>query len=218
MDAETYNQWYETPRGQWIAQREVELLLRGLQPHPGESLLDVGCGTGYFTRALASAIGGPTTGVDISPDMVAYARRRETASASYVLADARSLPYAAASFDLVVSIAALCFVEEERAAVQELVRVARRRVAMGLLNRRSVLWFRKGRNGGSGSYQGAHWHTTAEAAELFEGLPVKNVHVRTAVHLPGGGRLAQCAEPVWPQWLRTGAFVLVVADISRDSA
>jgi ubiquinone/menaquinone biosynthesis C-methylase UbiE len=68
MEAETYDRWYETPRGRWIGQREVALLLGELQPRPGESLLDVGCGTGFFTRALASAIGGPATGVDINPE------------------------------------------------------------------------------------------------------------------------------------------------------
>lgn len=113
MDAETYDRWYETPRGRWIGQREVALVLGELQPRPGESLLDVGCGTGFFTRALASAIGGPVTGVDINPEWVAYARRRSLTDVSYEVADARALPYAAASFDLVVSIAALCFIEEE---------------------------------------------------------------------------------------------------------
>ncbi|AMN45745.1 methyltransferase [Steroidobacter denitrificans] len=211
-DAETYDQWYETPRGRWIGQRELALLLGELQPGSGESLLDVGCGTGFFTRALASAIGGPVTGVDINPEWVAYARRQGAGKASYVIADARALPYEAASFDLVVSIAALCFIEEERAAVREMVRVAGRRVAIGLLNRRSLLWLWKGRRGGRGAYGGARWHTTREAADLFTGLPVRLLRVQTAIHLPGGGRLARILERLWPQWVHTGAFILVVAD------
>jgi SAM-dependent methyltransferase len=212
MDAETYDQWCETPRGRWIGQREVALLLEELQPRPGESLLDVGCGTGFFTRALGAAIGGPVTGVDINPEWVAYARRRNAAKVSYEVADARALPYVDASFDLVVSIAALCFIEEEREAVREMLRVARRRVAIGLLNRRSLLWLRKGRNGGRGGYRGARWHTTREAADLLGGLPVQRLRVRTAIHLPGGGWLAWVMERLWPQWLHTGAFILVIAD------
>jgi SAM-dependent methyltransferase len=212
MDAETYDRWYETPRGRWIGQREVALLLGELQPRPGESLLDVGCGTGFFTRALASTMAGTVIGVDINAEWVEYARRRNTANVSYEVADARALPYRAASFDLVVSIAALCFIEEERTAVREMLRVARRRVAIGLLNRRSLLWLRKGRNGGRGGYRGARWHTTSEAADLFAGLPVQRLRVRTAIHLPGGGRLARAMERLWPQWLHTGAFILVVAD------
>lgn len=212
MDAEAYDQWYETPRGLWIGERELALLLGELQPGSEESLLDVGCGTGFFTRAFASATGGPVTGVDINPEWVAYARHQGTCKASYEVADARALPYEAASFDLVVSVTALCFIEEERAAVREMVRVAGRRVAIGLLNRRSLLWLWKGRRGGRGAYRGARWHTPSEAADLFAGLPVHLLRVQTAIHLPGGGRLARIVERLWPEWVHTGAFILVVAD------
>lgn len=216
MDAETYDRWYETAYGRWIGKQEVALLLEELQPRDGESLLDVGCGTGYFTRALAAATGAPVTGIDINPDWIAYARRRNSTNVTYEVADARALPYEAASFDLVMSITALCFIEEERAAVREMLRVARRRVAIGLLNRHSLLWFRKGRNGGRGGYRGARWHTTSEAINLFAGLPVRNLRVRTAIHLPGSGRYARLAERLWPQWLYTGAFILVVADTAAS--
>ena len=77
MDAATYDRWYETPRGQWIGQREAALVLDGLQPRSGESLLDVGCGTGYFSRAIADAIDVHVVAVDIRPDGVAYARGRD---------------------------------------------------------------------------------------------------------------------------------------------
>ena len=222
MDAETYEQWYATPQGRWIGQREVALLLEELQPRPGESLLDVGCGTGFFTRALAAAIEGPVAGVDINPEWLAYARGQQTANVSYEVADVRALPFAAKSFDLVASVTALCFVAEERVAVSEMLRVARRRVAIGLLNRRSLLWLRNGRNGGRSGYRGARWHTVREATELFAGLPVQRIRVRTAIHFPGGGRLARILERVWPQWLHTGAFILVVAemgeaDVKRDA-
>ena len=208
-----YDRWYETPRGQWIGQRETALLLAALQPRPGESLLDVGCGTGFFTRAVAPAITGPVTGVDINPEWVAYARRRDPGGAAYDVADARALPYGDDSFDLVVSIAALCFIEEERAAVGEMIRVARRRIAIGLLNRRSLLWLLKGRSGGRGGYRGARWHTAGEAQELFRRLPVQHLRVRTCIHIPSSARLARVTERLWPPWLPTGAFLLAVADI-----
>lgn len=213
MKAETYDRWYETPRGRWIGQREVDLILGALQPRPGESLLDVGCGTGYFTRALGSAIGGPTSGIDVNQEWLAYAHRRRSDKVSYGIADARALPYRAASFDLVVSIASLCFIEDQRAAIREMIRVARRRIAIGLLNRRSLLWLQKGRSGGHGGYRGARWHTTHEAADLLAGLPVRELRVQTAIHLPRGGQLAQQAERLWPRWMHTGAFIVVVGDV-----
>jgi len=93
MDAESYDRWYETSRGRWIGQREAELVVETLQPRPGESLLDVGCGAGFFTRTLAGATDGQVVGVDINPDSVEYARGRDAGKASYEVADARALPY-----------------------------------------------------------------------------------------------------------------------------
>jgi protein-L-isoaspartate O-methyltransferase len=84
MDAATYDRWYETPRGQWIGQREVSLVLDCLQPRPGESILDVGCGTGYFTRAIAESIDGKMVAADIKPEWVAYARGRDAGRSSYM--------------------------------------------------------------------------------------------------------------------------------------
>jgi SAM-dependent methyltransferase len=215
MDAQSYDRWYETSRGRWIGRREAELVVETLQPRAGESLLDVGCGTGFFTRTLASAAGGRVTGVDINPEWVEYARGRDAGGASYEVADARALPYPNASFDLVVSIAALCFIEEDAVAAREIVRVARRRFAIGLLNRRSALWLQKGRGGGRGGYRGAHWHTVREARRLFRDLPVRNLLVRTAIQVPSGGRFAQFVERLWPASVGTGAFILVGGDVTQ---
>jgi SAM-dependent methyltransferase len=183
-------------------------------PQPGESLLDVGCGTGYFTRGLARLLGGPVSGIDINPAWVAYAAQRDDPGIDWLVGDARALPFRDKSFDLAVSITALCFIDDERQAVREMLRVARRRVALGLLNRRSLLWREKGRRGGKGAYRGARWHTPGEAIALFHGLPVIRVRIRTAVWLPGGGWLARNTERFWPAPLHGGAFLLVVADLA----
>lgn len=214
-DAEEYDRWYETPRGLWIGQRELELILAALQARPGESLLDVGCGTGFFTRALGRAIDGPITGVDVNSSWVAYARRRDPVRAAYEVADARALPYEDRRFDLVISIAALCFIEDELAAVRSMVRIARRRVVIGLLNRRSILWLQKGRKGGRGGYRGARWHTAAQAQALFRGLAVPSLHVRSAIVVPSGGWFARTIERLWPRRFGAGSFILVVADVSN---
>jgi SAM-dependent methyltransferase len=217
MDAESYDRWYETPRGRWIGQREAALVLQYLQPRPGESLLDVGCGTGFFTRTLAASLVGRVAGVDINPEWVEYARHRDAGKISYEVADARALPYANASFDLVVSIAALCFVEEESSAVREILRVARRRFAIGLLNRQSLLYLQKGREGGRGGYRGARWHTVREARGLFHELPVHNLRVHTAIQIPSGGWFARLIERAWPSSVPSGAFILVGGDVARAS-
>ena len=50
-------------------------VLELLQPHPGERILDLGCGDGVLTEKLA-ATGAQVVGVDSSADMVAAARQR----------------------------------------------------------------------------------------------------------------------------------------------
>ncbi|WP_254275046.1 class I SAM-dependent methyltransferase [Halomonas sp. 3H] len=218
MDAERYDAWYETPRGRWIGGRELGLVKRALALEPGNALLDVGCGTGYFTRGLAGEQHGPVVGLDIELRWVAYARQRDDGRRRWVVGDAQRLPFPDHRFDRVMSITALCFVADERLAVREMVRVARRRVVLGLLNRHSLLWWQKGRRGGQGAYRGARWHTAREARALFDGLPVTGVSVSSAIWLPDGGRLARHFESWEPTWLHGGAFLLVVAELADPAA
>lgn len=215
MDPAAYDHWYRTPRGDWIGRRELALLLAALQPRASESVLDVGCGSGYFTRALAHRTSGTVTGVDLDPAAIAYARQQAAQRASYAVADACALPFADASFDLAVSITALCFVADERAAVRELLRVARRRVAIGLLHQGSLLWRRKGRGGGSGAYRGARWHSRRDARALFDDLGARRVRLRTAITLDSASRCARVLEALLPARLPFGAFLLLSADVDR---
>jgi len=50
MDPASYDAWYKTPRGGWVGETEYRLIYRCLDVQVGNSLLDVGCGTGWFTR------------------------------------------------------------------------------------------------------------------------------------------------------------------------
>ena len=211
MNPAGYDAWYATPRGRWIGETEYALASRLLAPQAGDSLLDVGCGTGWFTRR-AAADDLVATGLDPNPDWLDYARAHSSPALSWVEGDARDLPFADASFDHVLSIAALCFVDDERQAVAEIVRVARRRFAIGWLNRASLLYREKGKQGGSGAYQGARWHTAREVRTLFSGLPVRNLTVRSAVFLPSGTSWARLLEQGVPAMLPWGGLLVVQGD------
>ena len=217
MHPEQYDAWYQTRRGAWIGDLEYHLLDQLLTPHSGETVLDVGCGTGHFTRRFsASAAVGWTVGADIDFDMARFAAAR--GSAAYLVADGQRLPFADRSFDLVISVTALCFMRDARRALTEMLRVARHRVALGLLNRHSLLWFVKGRHGGRGAYRGAHWHTRREVEHLFAGQPAHNLTLRSAIVLPGGGPLARWAEPHLGRALSCcGAFLAVAADVAAGT-
>ena len=216
MQPEQYETWYTTPRGAWIGGVEYRLLDELLTPHSGETVLDVGCGTGHLTRRFSdNAAVNWTVGADIDLAAARFAAAR--GKAAYLVADGHCLPFADRSFDLVISVTALCFLRDARRALLEMLRVARRRVVLGLLNRHSLLWFAKGRNGGRGAYRGAHWHTRREVERLFAGQPACNLTLRTAIVLPGGGRLARWAEPHLERAAPCcGAFLAAAADVAPE--
>lgn len=66
MTPADYDAWYDTPRGSWIGAREFALMADLLGAHSGETLLDIGCGTGWFSRRFAREAGLSVTGIDIA--------------------------------------------------------------------------------------------------------------------------------------------------------
>lgn len=209
MNPEQYDAWYETPRGRWIGDTEYRLLVELLGAHAGESLLDVGCGTGWFTRRFAREQGLRVTGLDPDAGSLAFARRHAQADETYVEARAEQLPFADGSFDHVTCITALCFVDDQEQALREMLRVARGRVVLGLLNRTSLLHRQVGRDGGRGGYRGAHWHTAGEIRELLDGLSSGEAELRSAVFVPSGNRVARMVEKVMPPRILAGGFLAV---------
>ena len=63
MTPDQYDSWYYTARGRWIGETEFRLIMGLLEPESGARILDVGCGTGYFTRRFAGE-GYDVTGLD----------------------------------------------------------------------------------------------------------------------------------------------------------
>ncbi|MFC7447692.1 class I SAM-dependent methyltransferase [Rhodococcus daqingensis] len=105
----------------------AEASLSDLELTGTERLLDVGCGDGFITLALARRLPrGSVVGVDASAGMVDKARSRpvpDGATATFRVADACELPFAD-EFDVVVSFNALHWVTEQRRALSGIVRAA----------------------------------------------------------------------------------------------
>ena len=92
--------------GRETAFREKMLRFAALQP--GESVLDIGCGTGTLAIAAKRRVGaaGAVSGVDASSEMLARAEkkaRRLWVEVSFKNGSAQSLPFSATQFDVVLS-------------------------------------------------------------------------------------------------------------------
>jgi SAM-dependent methyltransferase len=181
-----YESWYETT-GRRADRLEKALLERLLTGFPlASTLLEVGCGTGHFSRWFGEQ-GLQVIGLDLSLPMLAEAGRRS--SPPCVQGDALALPFCNQVFDLVALITALEFLPDPVQALAEALRVTRQGLILGVLNRHSLLGWQLGRQGG------AIWG----AARFFTPAGLVRLVQRAAV-----GRQAQIVwwTTLWPVWPR----------------
>ncbi|MCW7538015.1 class I SAM-dependent methyltransferase [Aquabacterium sp. A7-Y] len=141
-----------------------DLLVEAAYEASGGRVLDVGCGTGSTTLAIARLLGakGRCTGIDISHPMIVAARaraERESTPASFIVANAQNHAFEPASFDLVISRFGVMFFDDPVRAFENLRRAARDDAEL-----RFVAWRSAAEN---------PFMTTAErvAAPLLPGLP-----------------------------------------------
>jgi len=119
--------WVEAPHPMITRARLREIL----EPEPGERVLEVGPGTGYYTIDLAEWVGahGSVEIVDIQQEMLDHtvrrARERGLWNVEATRADARELPYDPDSFDAAVMITVLGEVPDQDEALRAVTRVLR---------------------------------------------------------------------------------------------
>jgi len=104
--------------------RRRELVRAALGPRPGDRILDVGCGPGFYVTELLEAVGreGLVVGVDSSADMLAVAAERADGhdNVEFCEADATSLPVPDAGFERAVCVQVLEYVRDVPAALTEM--------------------------------------------------------------------------------------------------
>jgi ubiquinone/menaquinone biosynthesis C-methylase UbiE len=131
--AETFDaRRFGGPIGEIVAASQARVLLDMVGEVAGQTVLDVGTGTGRAALLLAAA-GALVTGVDASEKMLAVARQRaveQGVQLRFLVGDAHALEFADRSFDVVVSLRVLMHTPEWRRCLAELCRVARRRVVV----------------------------------------------------------------------------------------
>ncbi len=110
-------------RTPWVISEIAGALGRRARNGAPLRVLDVGCGAGFLTDPLSEA-GFDATGIDISVPSMRTARSRDTTESSrFLAADARSLPFADASFDVVCAMDVIEHVERADVLISEGARV-----------------------------------------------------------------------------------------------
>ncbi len=117
----------------FLGRRQVsfQMLIGAAGVECGQRVLDVGCGTGYFARLLAQAVGpgGQVVGIDPSPAMISYARSKavDANTLRFQVGTAEALEFPAEQFDVVVSSLVMHHLPDDLrvAALHEMWRVLR---------------------------------------------------------------------------------------------
>ncbi len=187
--ASRYDAWYQMPRGMMYDRLEKKAIDRLLPPaSQGAELLEVGCGTGHWSEHFHRQ-GFKITGIDASELMVTIARRKEIAGGDFSVADARQLPFADESFDVVAAITVLEFAVDAARVVSEMVRCVRRNggtLIIGTLNRLSAYNQRK-RHQVNSMYASARMFSPSEMNALL--TPFGEPTVRVAGFVPQTDRM-----------------------------
>jgi ubiquinone/menaquinone biosynthesis C-methylase UbiE len=138
-NAEQAKLWKGTAGRAWVELQPLldetfkpfeDLLLETVSARSASQVLDIGCGTGAVTLAVARLLGasGRCIGIDISEPMIARARARAEragSTADFICADAQVYPFESASVDMIISRAGVMFFDDSVSAFANLRRAAR---------------------------------------------------------------------------------------------
>ncbi|MBW2220124.1 MAG: methyltransferase domain-containing protein [Deltaproteobacteria bacterium] len=132
-DATTYDKCLKKDQNRHTLDLECKLMVDMLKPLPGETILDIGCGTGESLLPFVR-MGLNITGLDASPYMLDIALEKIQNRAAFHRGYAEDLPFDDNSFNHACMFTTLEFVDQPQKAIEEACRVAKDRLFIGFLN------------------------------------------------------------------------------------
>ncbi len=134
--AQNYDKWYETDFGRYTSSLEERLMVKLIGEVHHQKILDIGCGTGNHLK-LFQTLGSDPIGVDTSVFMLQRAKGK--GNFKLILAKGEQLPIKDSAFDITILITTLGFCEDPVKVLQEVRRVTREKIFIGVLNSWSML-------------------------------------------------------------------------------
>jgi SAM-dependent methyltransferase len=113
------------------------ILVGAAAVRPGQRVLDVAAGAGNVAIPAAAGAAADVVALDVAPELLQEGRRRAEArgvTVEWVEGDAAAMPFADASFDVVLSCVGVMFVPDQPRAAAELLRVCRPGGTIGLVS------------------------------------------------------------------------------------
>lgn len=133
-----YESWFFTQQGVYVDEKEKELLLRMMRFKHGESVLEVGCGTGRNVEYLTD-LGLNVVGVEPMEELAKIALQKSKISKEQILINSyENLPFTDESFNNVISLIAFQFSIDIKKCIGEMLRVAKKKIGLGFLNKNSL--------------------------------------------------------------------------------
>lgn len=176
-----YEAWYTTPKGRFVDLLEKKVIAGLCRIRRGDKVLEIGCGTGHFSTYFKE-LGADVVGLDTSPEMLKVAKDlRGELKIDFNKGDVYHLPFADDSFDLVAMITTLEFISSPQKALEEAFRVSRGKVFLGILNKNSLLAWKRKRSGKK-VWQEAHFYSLKEVTELLG--KDRRTKWKGVIHLP----------------------------------
>jgi len=175
-------------RHQWVYRSEIEAVSK-LIPHGGIGL-EVGVGTGKFATPFAVA-----AGLDPSRAMASIAKKK---GIEVVRGVGENLPFAAETFDFVVLVTTICFVEDAYMTLREARRVLKDHgfVIVGLVDKDSTLGrFYESRKEASVFYRAATFYSVNQVRDWLTGLSFADSCAYQTIFQPLD-RIERM-EPIW---------------------
>jgi len=138
LEADTYDDFYNTQPGRDIDFLEKKLIRQFLEQFKQKEILEIGCGTGHWSAFFAEN-GFTVNGIDVSKKMLEKAIEKKIPNATFTQALAEELPFKKHSIENIACITALEFMNDITKAITEMHRVLKPGgiLLVGALNKNS---------------------------------------------------------------------------------